>query len=65
MVIQRRSISRKLIRYLDAVVRVLEVLGAVECRKEIKTLHQASTKSLPRIAEHREQRFFASAEASL
>jgi hypothetical protein len=50
---------------LDVVIRVLEVSGASECRKEIKALHQAITQSLQRIADWREQLLSAPPEASL
>ena len=61
----KASYQQQIDQILDAVIRVLEISGAGQCRKEIRTLHQAVRKSLQRIAEHREQRLFAPPEASL
>jgi hypothetical protein len=47
------------------VIRVLEISGAGECRKEIRKLQQAVRESLQRIAEYREQRLFAPPEAAI
>jgi uncharacterized coiled-coil protein SlyX len=52
-------------KILDVVIRVLEISGAAECRKEIRALHQAVTESGQRIAKCREQRLSALPEASL
>ena len=61
----KASYQQQIEKILDTVIRVLEISGAGECRKEIKTLHQAITESHQRIAECREQLLSAPPEASL
>ena len=61
----KASYQQQIEKILDTVIRVLEISGAGECRKEIKTLHQAITESQQRIAKCHEQRLSAPPEASL
>jgi len=61
----KASYQEQIDKILDAVLRVLEISGARECRREIKTLHQAIKESYQRIAEYREQRLSAPPEATL
>ena len=61
----KASYQQQIDQILDAVIRVLEISGAVECRKEIRTLHHAVIESLQQIAEYREQRVSAQPEAAL
>jgi hypothetical protein len=61
----KASYQQQIDQILDVVIRVLEISGAGECRKEIRTLHQAITESLQRIAEYREQRLSAPPETAL
>lgn len=61
----KASYKQQIDQILDAVIRVLEISGAADCRKEIRTLHQAVKESHQRIADYREQRLSAPPEASL
>jgi hypothetical protein len=61
----KASYQQQIDKILDVVIRVLEISGAAECRKEIKTLHQAITESQQRIAKCHEQLLSAPPEASL
>jgi hypothetical protein len=61
----KASYQQQIDKILDVVIRVLEISGAGECRKEVKTLHQAIQKSYQRIGEYREQRLSAPPEVSL
>ena len=61
----KASYQQQIDQILDAVIRVLEISGAGACRKEIRTLHQAVSESLQRIADHREERLSAPPETSL
>jgi hypothetical protein len=60
----KASYQQQIDQILDAVIKVLEVSGAADCRKEIKTIHQAIRESHQRIADYREQRLSALPEAS-
>jgi hypothetical protein len=61
----KASYEQQIEKILDTVIRVLEISGAGECRKEVKTLHQAVTESQQRIAKCHEQLLSAPPEASL
>jgi hypothetical protein len=61
----KASYQQQIDKILDTVIRVLEISGAAECRKEIKTLDQTITGSFQRTAKCREQRLSAPPEASL
>ena len=61
----RASYQEQIDQILDAVIRVLEISGAADCRKVIRTLHQAVRESHQRIADYREQRLSALPEGSL
>ena len=61
----KASYQQQIDKILDVVIRVLEISGAGECRKEIKALHQAITESQQRIAKCHEQLLSAPPEASL
>ena len=61
----KASYQPQIEKILDTVIRVLEISGAGECRKQIKTLQQAITESQQRIAKCHEQLLSALPEASL
>ena len=61
----KASYQQQIEKILDTVIRVLEISGAGECRKQIKTLHQAITESQQRLAKCHEQLLSAPPEASL
>lgn len=61
----KASYQQQIEKILDTVIRILEISGAGECRKEIKALHQAITESQQRIAKRHEQLLSAPPEASL
>jgi hypothetical protein len=61
----KASYQQQIDKILDAVIRVLEISGALECRKEITTLQQAVRKSLQQIAKDREKRVSAPPEKAL
>jgi hypothetical protein len=61
----KASYQEQIDKILDTVLRVLEISGAAECRKEIKALHQAITESQHRISKCHEQMVSAPPEAAL
>ena len=61
----KASYQQQIDKILDTVIRILEISGPGDLRKEIKTLDQAVTESHKRIAMCREQRLSALPEASL
>jgi uncharacterized coiled-coil protein SlyX len=61
----KASYTHEIDQIIDAVLRMLEVSGAAECRDKIKQLQQAIRESQQRIAESREQMVSARPQDSL
>jgi hypothetical protein len=61
----KASYQQQIDQILDAVIGVLEISGAAECRKEIRNLQQAVTASLEQVAGFREKRLAAPREESV